>query len=403
MSVFDGLIVFIIVLVISVAAIPTGFFRVVGPSILIGYLNLIIVVSFAIVATQLNVSENIIGIVIATYCVVLPVSFIVLAPGKRNVAEERNSSNNKWPDPAENYFLYLRPFRLASKLATQSTSTIGRPISAGFQHPTHIDFETLLAGALPAGIRLIGLGGEAENVPPSGAQRLYINSTEWWEKFEQLANTAEAIFLIPDSSENVLREISWLQGNGLLDKCIFIMPETVPYEHSFAEEWGLAAEELRKAGISLPTYHENGALFMLGSAWDVSFWGVVRSAPLGLHRRWRRTIRVRTILAHFDLLGSPPIEEARYQSGSRVQSGQGSVPSIAMASPWSPAAPQSPAPARPVTLSKLRVGDRVLHKSLGEGVLDSVEDDSTGDVKVAFPGRPKPYSMNTAYLTRVDR
>src|SRR4051794_18906545 len=92
-----------------------------------------------------------------------------------------------------------------------------------------------------------GLAGQAEEVPTNGVQRLYINSTEWWKKFEQLAANARAIFLIPDGSENVLREVFWLQGNGFLEKCIFIMPETVPTEHHFADEWNLVAQELRKA------------------------------------------------------------------------------------------------------------------------------------------------------------
>jgi hypothetical protein len=67
-----------------------------------------------------------------------------------------------------------------------------------------------------------------------------------------------------------------------------------------------------------------------------------------------------------------------------------------------PADLQSSAPAR-VALSKLQVGDRVLHKFLGEGVVESVENESTGDLKVAFLGRPAPYSMNTTYLTLIDR
>lgn len=56
----------------------------------------------------------------------------------------------------------------------------------------------------------------------------------------------------------------------------------------------------------------------------------------------------------------------------------------------------------PAILSDLKVGDRVVHLSLGEGIVDSIVDDGTMEVMVAFVSPQRTYSMNTAYLRRLD-
>jgi len=97
----------------------------------------------------------------------------------------------------------------------------------------------------------------------SGATRIYFPDDAWWSQFEEIARQSSVILVLPDESTNVVREILWLQQNEFLQKCVFIMLETLYGEGNREEGWHKAVEVLEEAGLALPPYDQKGALIRL--------------------------------------------------------------------------------------------------------------------------------------------
>jgi hypothetical protein len=119
-----------------------------------------------------------------------------------------------------------------------------------------IDLEVLLADAVGKERLLIGLGKPGEAI---GAGRIETSDSDWQREFVTLAEAADAIMVIPATSEGTRWEIEYLKENALLTKCVFVMP---PGAFDLATEWDEAIEKLP---VWMPRYSNNGMLYAVNS------------------------------------------------------------------------------------------------------------------------------------------
>lgn len=206
--------------------------------------------------------------------------------------------------PTSGFSLYLRPFTATGTLDTQGKGQETEPL----------DFETILARAVKPHSQLLALSrpSEAEVV---GAGRVFLPDSGWWVRFQELAGKATLIFLLPATSPGSLQEIIWLFEQGLLTKCIFVMPETpsgkgwqvtvnIPksfsittsHEIDHSQSWKQAALAIEKeTGIRLPEYNPEGALFSLNA--DGTVRQIQRLELAGTFRRIRKVRKAIQVVA----------------------------------------------------------------------------------------------------------
>jgi hypothetical protein len=67
-------------------------------------------------------------------------------------------------------------------------------------------------------------------------------------------------------------EIRWLHRNGMLPKCVFVMPASMMGTHDYAEAWQVTSRFPTSIGIDPPEYQRFGGLFLLNA-------GTLRSLP----------------------------------------------------------------------------------------------------------------------------
>jgi hypothetical protein len=185
------------------------------------------------------------------------------------------------------YCLFLRPFRLTGRFSCQARdpfsfcSTLRHdPFSGGFWQPVEpdVDIETLLKHRLKLNFMALGHITEPSRSsvttwiddPPPRALRLYLDNAKWWPDFVTLAEGATLIVVVPDASDNCVREVNWLRTEELLSKCLFYMRGSVRrFDTWYEPEWNKAVERFREVGIWLPQYNPAGAIFTLHLAGTV--------------------------------------------------------------------------------------------------------------------------------------
>jgi hypothetical protein len=182
------------------------------------------------------------------------------------------------------YSLYLRPFKTAGLLASNTVE-----VSPGGQPGNiQIDFEAILAGALPAHRPLIALGAPGALLPthPEGLTTWPIDQTwdipgsgkilttecGWREDLILLASHAETIVIVPLNFPGTIWEIQWLFDNHMLGKCVFTMPASMGGARDYGEAWKASVRTLSELGIETPDYQPSGQLFVVED-------GAVRSLP----------------------------------------------------------------------------------------------------------------------------
>jgi hypothetical protein len=174
------------------------------------------------------------------------------------------------------YCVYLRPFRFTGQLSVEYTEAFNlsrrdwsSPWGAWRPVEQDVDIETLLRNRFEPKLKFIGFGHIAE--PSSGcARRVYLDDAKWWPEFVTLAEGATLIVVMPDPSDNCVREASWLRTEQLFGKCIFYMRGSVRRGETWYEpEWNKAVERFREVGIWLPQYNPAGAIFTLHLAGTV--------------------------------------------------------------------------------------------------------------------------------------
>jgi hypothetical protein len=96
-----------------------------------------------------------------------------------------------------------------------------------------------------------------------GTGKVASTETDWHEKIMLLARHAETIVIVPFNFAGTIWELEWLHHNGMLPKCVFVMPATTGGARNHEEAWKDASRFLTSIGIHAPEYERSGKLFYL--------------------------------------------------------------------------------------------------------------------------------------------
>lgn len=185
--------------------------------------------------------------------------------------------------------LYLRPFFTTGKLGVEEV--LRRPMMPIFPSYHEAlaaekapDLEASLTKALEPTASLIAVGRPGEQI---GAGRVASDEETWQEDVALLAQRARFIVFVPSERAGTSWEIDLARREGLLHKCIFVMPPELHYDAiDLRAAWQRATKEIRKLGLRLPNYEPEGLLFRLGAdGWVAD----KRPLTLGDHARIRKT------------------------------------------------------------------------------------------------------------------
>lgn len=191
------------------------------------------------------------------------------------------------------FCLYLRPFEVTNRLPALVSD------AGGVEKGESVDFESLLADSLAPQYRLIALGQPGEI---HGAGRVLTSGDTWREEFRTLAGAADFILLLPSANPGTFEEITWLAGNGLTSRCVWLMPPAVEPDaladtgqrQRLESRWERARSACATLGLDLPPYDARGVLFRIGPdggvlATEPAASGFLATASLrrSLYRLWR--------------------------------------------------------------------------------------------------------------------
>jgi hypothetical protein len=226
----------------------------------------------------------------------------------------------------ERFALYLRPFVSTDRLMAESLLSD----VAGLEVPVYLDVEALLARAFRTTVPVIALGKSGDTV--EGAARVTVGDDVWRETVEALSLQAVFIAMVPFSRPGTMWELEWLKWRSLLDKTLFIMPESPNQPPSgvvvsqeagdrifdagvrqfeaaahmldLPKEWSDVERVVSRFGLAFPPRAAVGALFTMNSTN-----GAVKDiVPLGLSMSQRR---IRHLRASVERLGLLPALKAQ--------------------------------------------------------------------------------------------
>lgn len=165
--------------------------------------------------------------------------------------------------PAPPYVVYLRPFSTTGRLTVTNPKPRWLPVLPSyFAHEATLEFETMLAEALPDKLPLVALGRPGEHV---GAGRIAVSDEDWKGMFQRLIDSARWIVMIPSGEGETRWELQQLFAQDLLRKTIFVMPPALKKGGiDVAAYWAQVREIVATDGVQLPPYIPAGQLFQLG-------------------------------------------------------------------------------------------------------------------------------------------
>lgn len=225
----------------------------------------LILVFGLILGEQLWVKISFLGGLLASVCVA---NFTLRKPLNDNVErlESAQSALRQAPSCNQPAALLLRSFAF----------------SAGY-HDSYASFgivELMEPTLRDTGFCPCTLGTTLPLSPRHGVVMVNCDDDTWWVNFEALASQAAIIFVFPETSESLLREVVYLKAKGALQKTLLVMPPaSIPVlgwsadypslttggdDKAKQERWSSTRKTWRTAfGVSLPEYSSRGALIEL--------------------------------------------------------------------------------------------------------------------------------------------
>ncbi len=171
------------------------------------------------------------------------------------------------PDDAEPppFAVYLRPFSVTGRLMVSNRRLRGLPFMPRYYaHEAEMEFERVLAAALPPGLPLLALGRPGEAI---GAGRIAVSDEVWRAMFWQLTDGARWIVMIPSDQGETRWEVQQLVSRQLLGKTVFVMPPVLKRGGiDVSDYWRQVRTGLVADGVSLPAYTPAGQVFRLGGS-----------------------------------------------------------------------------------------------------------------------------------------
>lgn len=189
-------------------------------------------------------------------------------------------------DPAAgvpDFVVYLRAF--------ETTRHLGVPLYLRLQKLYSLasltvnDVENHVSNAVGQLGPLVALGRPGEAF---GAGRVITAEEEWKQDILLLLHRCRAILLVPSHRKGTLWEIESIYHEGLLEKCIFVMPPRSKKAIDTSERWGEAKAAIAMLGLEVPDYQSSGMLFTLNASGKIS---AVEPLILGRMRPLRKAIR----------------------------------------------------------------------------------------------------------------
>jgi hypothetical protein len=187
--------------------------------------------------------------------------------------------------PRGDFFLYLRAFETTGRLniplylhLQQFGASAGRLLTN--------DVESYVSSAIRRVAPLIALGrpGEAD-----GAGRILSKDERWMADVLLLLKRCKAILVMPSHRPGTLWEIEAIKREGLLSKCVFMMPpRSKKGGLDTHERWESARRGMAELGLEAPEYEDSGMLFVLAPNGKVA---EVEPILLGSKRQIRKSLR----------------------------------------------------------------------------------------------------------------
>lgn len=187
--------------------------------------------------------------------------------------------------PHSDFFLYLRAFETTGRLniplylrLQQFGASAGRLLTN--------DVESYVSGAIRRVAPLIALGRPGE---VDGAGRILSKDERWMTDILLLLKACKAILMVPSDRPGTLWEIEAIRREGLLSKCVFMMPpRSKKGGLDTHERWESARRGMAELGLEAPEYQDTGMLFVLAPNGKVA---EVEPILLGSKRQVRRSLR----------------------------------------------------------------------------------------------------------------
>lgn len=207
---------------------------------------------------------------------------------RRRDAEATRIAERLLADPTAKhapFFLYLRAFETTGRLQVPLYLRLMRLGPAAGQLVTN-DAESYVTHAIRRIAPMIALGrpGEAD-----GAGRIPTDERGWKSEILLLMQHCKAILLVPSDRPGTLWEIATLQRDGLLGKCVFVMPpRSRKKQFDTRGRWQAARAALAAMAIELPDYQDGGMWFRLAADGRVS---EVEPLLLGSVRQTRKSLK----------------------------------------------------------------------------------------------------------------
>ena len=181
------------------------------------------------------------------------------------------------------FIVYLRAFETTKHLGIPLYLRLQKLV--GMANLTVDDVENYVSQAVARLGVLIALGRPGEAF---GAGRVITADQEWKQDILLMLHRCRAILLIPSHREGTLWEIESIYREGLLEKCILLMPPYSRKAVDTADRWGQAQKAAAALGLELPDYQKAGMLFTLNASGKVS---AVEPLILGRSRPLRKSIK----------------------------------------------------------------------------------------------------------------
>jgi len=204
-----------------------------------------------------------------TFLLFLTLSLIALAKAKKRRNEDQKAADENARKLEEAllgndrrpFALYLRPFLIDKKVRVweHRLSRIPRLRMMQWLLRDKVNYDYRLRREFETWLRTSLLSFDAGDKP--GASHLRATDSNWEEKFQLLAPSAQTIVVVPGISDGIIKEMRWLMMAGLVDITVFLKPKGYP-----KKKWTEARLSFEKGGVRLPPYYSKELSFRIDSS-----------------------------------------------------------------------------------------------------------------------------------------
>ncbi len=173
------------------------------------------------------------------------------------------------------FTLFLRPFDSADQYLLPLDNKAGFLVDMIKRTPGEenvITVEDALATALRESYPLLAFERDERAIGPGQVQ---VPDESWQKEFQSLARAARLVVAMPLVTEFMELEVTHLQEEGLLSKCLFIMPPEA-YFGKGKFDWEKVREVYGRHELEFPEQDIDGMIFTLASSGSLK-----QTLPLG--------------------------------------------------------------------------------------------------------------------------